>query len=85
MSNHKARALAVGILILLAYVLLVSNNPNQKTLSMFLEITGGVSVLGIAILYPKFLYSIIPIILNEVVLAFWLIIKGFNDEKYNNT
>jgi hypothetical protein len=184
MPNHKTRAMSVGILILLAYALLGSNNPNQKALSMFLEVTSGVSVLGIAILmYPLFsphfkelslwylglkwvealllvvagilfyihtaellalreevyilqaytfglsalifyylLYNLalvplwlslwgvmatlllmlvnlleitkyipqvpilyIPIILNEVVLAFWLIIKGFNDENHNNT
>lgn len=183
MPNNKKRAIGVGILILFAYALLGSNDPNQKALGMFLEILSGVAVLGIAILmYPLFsphfkelslwylglkcvealllvvtgilfyihttelltlreevyilqtytfalsalifyylfyrvelipkwlsLWGILatvllmlvnllettkyipqvpilylPIILNEVVLAFWLIIKGFNYEKYNN-
>lgn len=55
MSNNKKRSIGVGILILLAYALLGSNNPNQKALSMFLEIISGVAVLGIAtLMYPLF-------------------------------
>ncbi|MDQ7047244.1 MAG: DUF4386 domain-containing protein [Sulfurovum sp.] len=56
MDMHRKIAIFVGILILLAYALLGSNNPNEKAFGMVLEIISAVAVLSIAILmYPLFM------------------------------
>lgn len=53
-SNRKT-AIIVGVLILVAYSLLGSNNPDAKVLGMFLEVISGFAVIGIAILmFPLF-------------------------------
>lgn len=55
MNTKKKTARIVGILILLAYSLLGSGNPDAKVLGMFLEVISGLAVIGIAVLmYPLF-------------------------------
>jgi len=50
MQKNRATAIAVGILILVAYSILGTNNPGAKTLSMLLEVISGHAVIGIAVL-----------------------------------
>lgn len=53
--NPRKSAIIVGILILLAYSMLGSGNPDAKTLSMSLEVISGAAVIGISlIMYPLF-------------------------------
>jgi hypothetical protein len=55
MNSHRKTAIIVGVLILLAYSLLGSDNPDAKILGMFLEVISGLAVIGIAILmFPRF-------------------------------
>ena len=55
MNPHRKTAIIVGALILLAYSLLGSDNPDAKVLGMFLEVISGLAVIGIAVLmYPLF-------------------------------
>lgn len=54
MDTKRTSRLA-GILILVAYAVLGSGNPNQKLLGMTLEVTSGLAVVGIALLmFPLF-------------------------------
>jgi len=54
-TSDRKTAIIVGILILLAYSLLGSDNPDAKVLGMFLEVISGLAVIGIAVLmYPLF-------------------------------
>jgi hypothetical protein len=54
-TSDRKTAIIVGILILLAYSLLGSDNPDAKILGMFLEVISGLAVIVIAILmYPLF-------------------------------
>lgn len=46
----KIKARIVGLLILIAYAILGSGNPNQKILGMSLEVISGVAVIGIPVL-----------------------------------
>lgn len=49
----RKSAIIVGVLILLAYSMLGSGNPDAKLLGMILEVISGASVIGIAlIMYP---------------------------------
>ena len=51
--NPRKNAVIVGVLILLAYSMLGSGNPDAKTLGMFLEAISGAAVIGISIImYP---------------------------------
>jgi len=50
METNKKRAAIVGILILVAYSILGTNNPNAKTLGMILEVISGLAVISIALL-----------------------------------
>lgn len=55
MNSNRKTAIIVGVLILLAYSLLGSDNPDAKVLGMFLEVISGLAVIGIAVLmYPLF-------------------------------
>jgi hypothetical protein len=55
MNSNRRTAIIVGVLILLAYSLLGSDNPDAKILGMFLEAISGLAVIVIAILmYPLF-------------------------------
>ena len=55
MNSNKKTAIIVGVLILLAYSLLGSDNPDAKILGMFLEVISGLAVIAIAVLmYPLF-------------------------------
>ena len=55
MNTHRKTAIIVGVLILLAYSLLGSDNPDAKILGMFLEVISGLAVIAIAILmFPLF-------------------------------
>ena len=55
MNSNRKTAIIVGVLILLAYSLLGSDNPDAKTLGMFLEVISGLAVIVIAILmFPLF-------------------------------
>ncbi len=50
MNSHRMTAIIVGVLILLAYSLLGSDNPEAKVLGMFLEVISGLAVIVIAVL-----------------------------------
>ena len=53
--NPRKNAIIVGVLILLAYSMLGSGNPDAKMLGMFLEVISGAAVIGIPIImYPLF-------------------------------
>ena len=53
MQTDKNIARLVGLLILTAYSIVGSNNPQARILGMLLEIISGLSVIGIALLmYP---------------------------------
>ena len=49
-SENKRTAVLVSGLILLAFCILGTNNPNAKVLSMSLEVLSGLAVIGIAVL-----------------------------------
>lgn len=55
MNKNRKIARIVGILILVAYSILGTNNPNAKILGMFLEVISGLAVIGISILMFPFL------------------------------
>ena len=50
MKKDRQTSLIVGILILVAYSILGTNNPDAKALGMFLEVISGHAVIGIAVL-----------------------------------
>jgi hypothetical protein len=53
--NPRLSSIISGVLILLAYSMLGSGNPDAKTLGMALEVISGAAVIGIAlIMYPFF-------------------------------
>jgi hypothetical protein len=55
MNSNRKTAIIVGVLILLAYSLLGSGNPDAKILGMFLEVISGLAVIVIAVLmFPLF-------------------------------
>ena len=55
MTSNRKIAIIVGVLILVAYSLLGSDNPDAKILGMFLEAISGLAVIVIAILmFPLF-------------------------------
>ena len=55
MNSHRKTAIIVGVLILLAYSLLGSGDPDAKVLGMFLEVISGLAVIAIAVLmFPLF-------------------------------
>ena len=55
MNSNRKTAIIVGVLILVAYSLLGSNNPDAKVLGMFLEVISGLAVITIAVLmFPLF-------------------------------
>ena len=55
MNTNKKTARIVGVLILVAYSIVGTNNPDAKILGMFLEIISGLAVIGIAVLMFPFL------------------------------
>lgn len=55
MNKNRKIAIIVGILILVAYSILGTNNPNAKILGMFLEAISGLAVIVIAVLMFPFL------------------------------
>ena len=50
MNKNRRSSIIVGILILVAYCILGTNNPNEIILGMSLEIISGLAVISIAIL-----------------------------------
>ena len=55
MNTHRRTAIIVGVLILVAYSVLVSGNPEAKTLGMVAEVISGLAVITIAVLmFPLF-------------------------------
>jgi len=53
MNKHRKTTVVIGVLILLAYNILGTNNPEAKIQGMLLEIISGLSVIAIAVLmYP---------------------------------
>ncbi len=55
MIKNRRTSIIVGILILVAYSLLGSGNPEAKILGMVLEIISGLAVISIAVLmFPLF-------------------------------
>lgn len=55
MNRNRKIAIIVGILILIAYSIVGSDNPNAKILGMVLEVISGLAVIGIAVLMFPFL------------------------------
>lgn len=55
MNRNRKIAIIVGILILVAYSILGTNNPNAKILGMILEVISGLAVIAIAVLMFPFL------------------------------
>jgi len=54
-DKHRKTAIIVGVLILLAYSLLGSSNPDFKAVGMLLEVISGVAVIAIAaLMFPYF-------------------------------
>jgi len=54
-NTHRKTAIIVGILILVAYSVLGSGNPEAKILGMILEVISGLAVITIAVLmFPLF-------------------------------
>jgi len=71
MSSHRKTAIIVGVLILVAYSLLGSNNPEAKVLGMFLEVISGLAVIAIAILmFPLFKPY------NKIASLWYLVFRG---------
>ena len=71
MNSHRKTAIIVGVLILVAYSLLGSNNPEAKVLGMFLEVISGLAVITIAILmFPLFKPY------NKTVSLWYLVFRG---------
>ena len=69
--NQRRSAIAVGVLILLAYSMLGSGNPDAKALGMILEVISGAAVIGIAlIMYPLFK----PV--NEQISRWYRLLRG---------
>ena len=55
LGTHRKTAIIVGVLILLAYSVIGSGNPEAKMLGMFLEVISGLAVIAIAVLmFPLF-------------------------------
>ena len=55
MHSNRRTAIIVGVLILVAYSLLGSGNPDAKIIGMFLEVISGLAVITIAVLmFPLF-------------------------------
>ena len=55
MNTNRKTAIIVGVLILVAYSVVGSGNPEAKILGMFLEVISGLAVITIAVLmYPLF-------------------------------
>ena len=55
MNTSRKTARIVGVLILVAYSVLVSGNPEAKTLGMVAEVISGLAVITIAVLmFPLF-------------------------------
>lgn len=50
MNSNRKIAATVGILIIIAYSMLGTNDPNAKALGMFLEVISGFAVIVIAVL-----------------------------------
>ena len=55
MNKDRKAAILVGILILVAYSILGTSNPDAKTVGVALEIISGLAVIGIAILMFPYL------------------------------
>ena len=55
MHTNRKIAITVGLLILIAYAIIGTNNPEAIMLGMFLEATSGLAVLGVATLMFPFL------------------------------
>ncbi len=71
MNKNRRTAVIVGILILLAYSILGTNNTDAKILGMFLEVISGLSVIGIAVLMFPFLRPY-----GKRMSLWYLILKG---------
>ena len=55
MNTHRKTSIIVGVLILVAYSVIGSGNPEAKILGMFLEVISGLAVIVIAVLmFPIF-------------------------------
>ncbi|MFC2055095.1 DUF4386 domain-containing protein [Chloroflexota bacterium] len=55
MNTHRKTAIIVGVLMLLAYSVLGTGNPEAKILGMLLEVISGLAVITIAVLmFPLF-------------------------------
>ncbi|MCK4784938.1 MAG: DUF4386 domain-containing protein [Desulfobacteraceae bacterium] len=50
MEQHRRTAIIVGVLMLVAYSVIGSGNPEAKALGMFLEVISGLAVITIAVL-----------------------------------
>ena len=71
MNTHRKTAIIVGVLILVAYSVLGSGNPEAKTLGMVLEVISGLAVIAIAVLlFPLFKPY------NKVASYLYIVLRG---------
>jgi len=69
MNTNRKTSIIVGVLILVAYSVIGSGNPEAKTLGMVLEVISGLAVITIAVLmFPIFKFY-------NKKLSFWYIIS----------
>jgi len=69
MNTHRKTSIIVGVLILVAYSVIGSGNPEAKTLGMVLEVISGLAVIAIAVLmFPIFKFY-------NKKLSFWYIVS----------
>ena len=71
MNKNRKTSIIVGVLILVAYSILGTNNPNAKLLGMFLEVLSGLAVIGIALL----MFPLLKPFSNKLSLSY-LALKG---------
>lgn len=72
MNTKRKTAITVGVLILVAYSVIGTNNPNAKILGMFLEVISGFAVIAISVLMFPFLKPY-----GKKISLWYLALKGF--------
>lgn len=70
-NTHRTTAVIVGVLILAAYSVILSGNPDAKVLGMAVELISGIAVIAIAILMFKIFRPFYP------KLSIWYVIFRF--------
>lgn len=90
MNKHRRTAIIVGVLILVAYSVIGSGNPEAKVLGMFVEVISGLAVITIAVLMLPLLKPYNKkwsywYIISRSIEGGLLIITGFLFLSYNSS